>query len=130
MDSQKWFCEFGSEAHTLDSRINGNIHPATKEQRDLLFAKMQEAGYEWDDGKKELKKIQPHYDIANFKPFDKVLVRDSDTNGTWKIELFSHRSKDGWFICLGSCYCQCIPFEGNEKLLGTNDPCGDEFINW
>ena len=33
------------------------IHPATKEQRDLLFVKMQEAGYEWNDDKKELKKI-------------------------------------------------------------------------
>ena len=31
--------------------------PATKEQRDLLFAKMHEEGYEWDEGKKELRKI-------------------------------------------------------------------------
>ena len=29
--------------------------PATKEQRDLLFQKMKEAGYEWDAEKKELK---------------------------------------------------------------------------
>lgn len=34
-----------------------NIKPATKEQRDLLFQKMKEAGYEWDAEKKELKKI-------------------------------------------------------------------------
>jgi hypothetical protein len=34
------------------------IHPATKEQRDLLFQKMREAGYEWDAEKKELKKIE------------------------------------------------------------------------
>ena len=34
-----------------------NICPATQEQRDLLFAKMKEAGYEWDADKKELKKI-------------------------------------------------------------------------
>ena len=32
--------------------------PATKEQRDLLFQKMKEAGYEWDVEKKELKKIE------------------------------------------------------------------------
>lgn len=30
--------------------------PATKEQRDILFSKMKEAGYEWDADKKELKK--------------------------------------------------------------------------
>ncbi len=34
------------------------ICPATKEQRDLLFQKMKEAGYEWDANKKELKKIE------------------------------------------------------------------------
>ena len=33
-----------------------NVHPATKEQRDTLFAKIREAGYEWDAEKKELKK--------------------------------------------------------------------------
>ena len=33
------------------------FQPATKEQRDLLFAKMHEARYEWDAEKKELKKI-------------------------------------------------------------------------
>ena len=34
-----------------------NFAPATKEQRDLLFSKMKEAGYEWDANKKELKKL-------------------------------------------------------------------------
>lgn len=38
-------------------RING-LYPATKEQHVLLFAKMREAGYEWDVNKKELKKIE------------------------------------------------------------------------
>jgi len=32
-----------------------NFYPATKEQRDCLFEKMKEAGYEWDAEKKELK---------------------------------------------------------------------------
>jgi hypothetical protein len=47
-----------------DYRVNDwcdcgeNVHPATKEQRDLLFNKMKEAGYEWNAKKKELKKIE------------------------------------------------------------------------
>lgn len=41
----------------FDFSIN-NVHPATKEQRDILFQKMKEAGYEWDVEKKELKKIE------------------------------------------------------------------------
>lgn len=32
--------------------------PATREQRDLFFQKMKEAGYEWNAKKKELKKIE------------------------------------------------------------------------
>ena len=36
----------------------GTFAPATKEQRDLLFSKMIEAGYEWDAERKELKKIE------------------------------------------------------------------------
>ena len=35
-----------------------SIHPATKEQRNLLFQKIEEAGYMWDAEKKELKKIE------------------------------------------------------------------------
>ena len=36
---------------------NTNYLPATKEQRDLLFQKMKQAGYEWDSKNKELKRI-------------------------------------------------------------------------
>ena len=37
---------------------NNKVYPATKEQRDLLFQKMHEKGYEWDTEKKELEKIE------------------------------------------------------------------------
>jgi hypothetical protein len=41
------------------------IYPATKEQRDFLFQKMKETGYEWDADKLELKKIED--EPENFK---------------------------------------------------------------
>ncbi len=34
------------------------VHPATKEQRELLFQKMKEEGYEWNADNKELRKIE------------------------------------------------------------------------
>ena len=47
---------------TVDARTccegNPYVHPATKEQRELLFAKMEEAGYTFDFEKKELEKIE------------------------------------------------------------------------
>ena len=36
---------------------NNNIRPATKEQRNFLFRKMKEAGYEWNKEKKKLIKL-------------------------------------------------------------------------
>lgn len=58
---------------------------------------------------------------CEFKPFDKVLVKDHDEDSEWRCGLFSHKNEDGLYICVGSIYEQCIPYEGNEHLLGTTD---------
>ena len=51
-----------------------SIHPATKEQHDLLFSKMKDAGYEWDAEDKVLKKIeQKSADTPKFKVGDWVV---------------------------------------------------------
>ena len=55
----------------------------------------------------------------DFKPFDKVLVRHG--NKTWIADLFSNMSSDGMFICVGNIWEHCIPYEGNEHLLGTTE---------
>lgn len=123
---------FYEEKHKIGSWLYvSHVHPATKEQRDLLFAKMKEAGYQWDADKKKLYKIQPHYDIANFKPFDKVLVRDRNDE-PWRVAFYGYYNKEAnhpYFI--GTRWSrQCIPFEGNEYLLGTTNMCQEEYINW
>lgn len=46
------------------------LHPASKEQRDLLFTKMKEADSEWDFEKKELKKIEPKFHEGNWIVFN------------------------------------------------------------
>lgn len=53
-----------------------------------------------------------------FKPFDRVLVRDFDGQ-EWKCNFFSHISEGGDYVCVSSWWLQCIPYEGNEHLLGT-----------
>lgn len=52
-----------------------------------------------------------------FKPFDKVLVRNND-NDVWHIDLFE-RWNEPYYICLMSTWEQCIPYKGNEYLLDT-----------
>ena len=97
------------------------FRPATKEERDLLFTKMAEDDYSWDSEKKKL--------IVNFKAGMPVLVRDVD-NQTWGLSQFSHRDM-GCYICLNrEDFVQCIPFEGNEHLIGTTDECDEVYITW
>lgn len=54
-----------------------------------------------------------------FKPFDKVLTRDYDWD-IWNADIFSHHYCDD-YICIGGVWKQCIPYKGNEHLLGTTD---------
>ena len=65
---------------------------------------------------------KPKYE---FKPFDKVLVR-KEGNKKWNISLFAREivdDSDGLsykYECSnGTLWDCCIPFEGNEYLLGT-----------
>lgn len=58
---------------------------------------------------------------CQFKPFDKVLVRDGDEQ-EWKCALFSHNTKNMYRFVASSLYwAQCIPYEGNEHLVGTTN---------
>lgn len=101
--------------------------PATKEWRDLLFQKMKGAGYEWNDEKKELKKINDKFDFSTLKPFTPVLARTGD-HQTWFPYIYVEY-RGLWsrspFIMLNmpnEGFAQCVPFEGNEHLMGTIDP--------
>lgn len=60
----------------------------------------------------------PKHDL---KPFERVLVRRNNQE-RWKVHLFSRESGgDNKYECLGGVgFSQCIPYEGNEHLLGTN----------
>lgn len=53
-----------------------------------------------------------------FEPFQKVLVRNCDEE-EWKADFFSHMTKYGTYVCVSYKYKLCIPYEGNESLLGT-----------
>lgn len=57
----------------------------------------------------------------NFKPFDKVLVRQ-DNSTDWACDLYSHYVDNlKMHCCVGGLFSQAIPYEGNEHLLGTKD---------
>ena len=62
-------------------------------------------------------KVEESYE---FKPFDKVLVRDTDDE-QWRCNIYSHKESGSVFPykCIYAGYKQCIPFECYEHLIGT-----------
>lgn len=133
LDIHEFHCTLNSfgKFETKDTWHVTNIHPASTEQMAKLFCEMIDAGFKWDTEKKELRKVKEHYGIENLEPFDKVLVRDG-YGEKWRCAWFSDYDKElpYPFITTGAYYAQCVPFEGNKHLLGTCDPCSEEFVNW
>lgn len=68
-------------------------------------------------GKLNRKTLEIDKTKREFKPFEKVLVRNP--NKTWMPELFGYKY-GRFYICVsGLVWEQCISYKGNEHLLGT-----------
>ena len=96
----------------IGQQIFRSYIPASEDMKKKFFDAMDKAGYTWD-GETLKKKSQ-------FKPFEKVLVRDSESD-KWRCAFYSHFEPKGIYhhITTNSTYDMCIPFEGNEHLVGT-----------
>lgn len=88
---------------------------ATEEEKLQLFDALAREGKAWDAEKKQIVDLKPEVEL---KPFDRVLVRDSKSD-KWRANLFSHIEKDGYYHCVSANWIYCIPYIGNESLLGT-----------
>lgn len=76
--------------------------------------------------------IPNKFDITTLKPFDKVLVRNTNKD-FWRISMFGYISKGDkqYFMCIAnSGFYQCVPYENNEHLLGTTDNCDEFYKTW
>lgn len=94
---------------------------ASIENRNKLFSALVREGYKYDKEQHKLVK-------QKFKPFDKVLVRNLDTD-EWLAGFFEKFDKS-WnnpyhimnlYHRTDFAFKQCIPYEGNEYLLGTTN---------
>lgn len=92
------------------------IQPITETQQIILFDALAKKGKTWDAEKKQIVDIKKEH---QFKPFEKVLVRDS-FDDVWRASFFSHiKENDGRYVTTCVTWKFCIPYEGNEHLLGT-----------
>lgn len=104
--------EYNIHGHTLQDMI---LRLATEEEKQQLFEALAKEGKTWDAEKKEVVNLKPKVEL---KPFDKVLVRDSESD-KWRANLFAYISEDGYYCCVYAFWVYCIPYAGNEHLLGT-----------
>lgn len=99
----------------IGDRILLSYIPASEDMKKKFFDAMDKAGYEWDGETLKKKEYQ-------FKPFEKVLVRDNEYM-KWRCALYSYFEPRGQYhhVTISCAYIMCIPFKGNEHLLGTTD---------
>ena len=81
-----------------------------------------------DQDKYEL--VPNKFDITTLKPFkSEVLVRDTNTD-KWRGAFYSYYNSKKFYTIGSSHYYQCIPYKGNEYLLGTTDDCDEYYKTW
>ena len=120
--------QYGAIIHKIGISEIFHLRLATEEEKQQLFDALTEEGKAWNAEKKMLVDLKPK---VEFKPFDKVLVRNTDTeewfpgffekfNRTWNYpyHIMNRRSMTDF------AFKQCIPYEGNEHLLGTTKDVG------
>lgn len=112
--------------HVYDEDKKRHVRKAIEEEKKFLAEKIIKV----EDSRKIdiIKRYLSEYEYLldempkhDFKPFERVLVRRTNQE-RWKLHLFSRESgEDNKYECLGGVgFSQCIPYEGNEHLLGTN----------
>ena len=91
---------------------------ATDSEKKQLFDALEKKGKAWDAEKKMIVGMKLKVEL---KPFDNVLVRHQKTE-EWRANIFSHTDKTDEYldyVCVNGRWEFCIPYEGNESLLGT-----------
>lgn len=111
------------------SRISRIKRFATDSETQQLFDALAKEGKAWDAEKKMIVGLKS---LWTPKPFDKVLVRNSDAD-KWLAGFFEKFEKS-WnnpyhimnlHHMTDFAFKQCIPYEGNESLLGTTKDMGE-----
>ena len=89
--------------------------------------------YIWVDDQDNYELVPNKFDITTLKPFEsKVLVRDNKLQ-KWSPAIwgfYDPDSKDYKYKLVGVIARYCIPYKGNEHLIGKTDDCDEYFKTW
>lgn len=107
--------------------FEGKMNFATDSEKQQLFGALAKEGKAWDAEKKQIVDLKPKYE---FKPMDLCLMKyiGKYNNRGWELCQYAyteHRvsssgeQRDFYHAVGGEIYAECIPYKGNEHLLGT-----------
>ena len=108
-NNKVYFDEINTSTREPDIRL------ATEEEKQRLFKALAAVGKHWNAEKKVIEDIKTEY---QFKPFEKVLVRDN-RNEAWRAAFFSYINEYKRYVTTSMAWKYCVPYKGNESLLGT-----------
>ena len=113
-DGERFCCITNSGLRSTGEQMNDGWF-------DKLFIELPEEEVVLTPSELQLVKETPKH---KFKPFDKVLVRDNNGEN-WVPDIFRYYDNGGNYDypyrCCANDYRQCIPYTGNEHLLGTSN---------
>ncbi len=121
LDTTNQFLDISGKCIIRKDEIT-ELRLATEEEKKQFFSALAKKGKAWDAEKKQIVDLKPNVEL---KPFDKVVVRDTEYS-TWCADLFSHIDEDYRYACVGATWSFCIPYnEETAKLIGTTNNVED-----
>lgn len=117
LDTTNQFLDISGKCIIRKDEIT-ELRLATEEEKKQLFSALKKEGKTLDSEHKMIVDLPKN---CEFKPFDKVLVRQLETE-EWRANIFSHTDKTDEYldhVCVNGRWEFCIPYIGNESLLGT-----------
>lgn len=108
---------FDADIEGLD--IVNNLRLATESEKQKLIKALKESTdpLAVDCLKKLGVEVKPKCEFTAGQP-----VIGVDGRGEWRYDFFSHykpEKRNGEYVCTGRSYKHCLPYKGNEHLLGT-----------
>ena len=120
-DAARVCCNVSTEYYTLETENVAKSYINDLEKR--LGGKLNNNTFEIEKPKFKDGVLKSDIPEHKFEPFEKVLCRDYK-DSVWEADLFGFKVKNETetsfiYRCVGNIYKYCIPYKGNEHLLGT-----------
>ena len=136
----KWNEETKTLEKLLRFKIGDKIRHKTHIRQGNVVTEIKDTHYILDDelalpftSQDDYELVPNKFDINTLVPFEsKVLVRGHDTQ-IWIPAFWGKYIEDDSncrYLTTNGCYKYCIPYEGNEHLLGKTDDCDEYFKTW